>query len=62
MSNDKVVSLKEALEYNAHQAEDLYKLLRDESKSSDKNYFNEQYVIDWQDRLNKVSITQLEDA
>lgn len=56
--------LKMLVKKNAETAESLYKLIVTinnaiKNNSSDyKNLFNEQYIIDWQDRLNKVSITQ----
>ena len=50
-------NLKILLEDNAKEAENLKKLIR----NKDKNLFNEQFVMDWQDRLNAVSITEEED-
>lgn len=49
--------LKLLLEDNAKEAENLKEIIR----NKDKNLFNEQFVIDWQDRLNAVSITDEED-
>lgn len=46
--------LKLKLEKNAKEAEEL----RDFISDNNKNLFNEQFVIDWQDRLNAVSITR----
>lgn len=46
--------LKTRLEKNAQEAEEL----RDMISDKDKNLFNEQFVMDWQDRLNAVSITR----
>ena len=42
------------LEDNVLEAERL----RDFISENDKNLFNDQKVIDWQDRLNEVSITR----
>lgn len=56
--------LKMLVKKNAETAESLYKLIVTinnvikNNSSDNKNLFNEQYIIDWQDRLNKVSITQ----
>ena len=50
-------NLKILLEDNAKEAENLKKIIR----NKDKNLFNEQFVMDWQDRLNAVSITEEED-
>ena len=49
--------LKILLENNAKEAEELKNYIR----SIDKNLFNNQVVINWQDRLNAVSITDKED-
>lgn len=49
--------LKILLDNNAKEAEEL----KDYIRSIDKNLFNDQFVIDWQDRLNAVSITDKED-
>lgn len=49
--------LKILLENNAKEAEELKNYIR----SIDKNLFNDQVVINWQDRLNAVSITDKED-
>ena len=49
--------LKILLENNAKEAEEL----KDYIRSIDKNLFNDQIVINWQDRLNAVSITDKED-
>jgi hypothetical protein len=49
--------LKILLEYNAKEAEELKNYIR----SIDKNLFNKQFIMDWQDRLNAVSITDKED-
>ena len=49
--------LKEKLNNNASESELYYNMIA----HNDKSLFNEQFVIDWQDRLNKVSITQKED-
>ena len=52
-----IFKLEELLNKNAKEAEDLKNYIR----SVDKNLFNNQFVIDWQDRLNAVSITDKED-
>lgn len=49
--------LNELLNKNAKEAEELKNYIR----SIDKNLFNRQFVMDWQDRLNAVSITDKED-
>jgi hypothetical protein len=47
----------ELLNKNAKEAEEIKEYIR----KTDKNLFNKQHVIDWQDRLNAVSITDAED-
>ena len=47
---------------NANEARALYKEIQEINKKYNVNLFNVQQVIDWQDTLNEVSITKIEDA
>lgn len=48
--------LKQLMNSNAYDSELLYK------RAIELNCQNEQFFIEWQDRLNAVSITKIEDA
>ena len=50
-------NFKEVLEKNAQEAYQILEYIR----LTDKNLFNSQEVINWQDKLNEVSITAVED-
>ena len=50
-------NFKEVLEVNAKEAEEIKEYIN----QTDKNLYNTQEVIDWQDRLNAVSITNVDE-
>lgn len=55
--------LKKRLIANLEEARTLYNEIRFINKSEiyTTNLFNEQFVIDWQDGLNEISITKITD-
>lgn len=57
-----IISLLTRLADNANEARTLYKEIQEINKKHKVNLFNVQQVIDWQDTLNEVSITKIEDA
>ena len=54
--------LTERLSIHAKEAKALYKEIQAANKALQTNLFNTQFVMDWQDCLNEVSITKKEDA
>lgn len=57
-----IISLLTRLADNANEARALYKEIQEINKKHKVNLFNVQQVMDWQDTLNEVSITKIEDA
>ena len=55
-------SLAERLNIHAEEAKALYKEIQAANEALQTNLFNTQFVMDWQDCLNEVSITKKEDA
>lgn len=55
-------SLAERLNLHAEDAKALYKEIQAVNEALQTNLFNTQFVMDWQDCLNEVSITKKEDA
>ena len=55
-------NLAERLSIHAKEAQALYKEIQAANKALQTNLFNTQFVMDWQDCLNEVSITKKEDA
>lgn len=60
--NKIIINLGIRLADNANEARALYKEIQEINKKYNVNLFNVQQVIDWQDTLNEVSITKIEDA
>lgn len=60
--NKIIINLGIRLADNANEARALYKEIQEINKKYNVNLFNVQQVIDWQDMLNEVSITKIEDA
>lgn len=60
--NKIIINLGIRLADNANEARTLYKEIQEINKKYNVNLFNVQQVIDWQDTLNEVSITKIEDA
>ena len=60
--NKIIINLGIRLADNANDARALYKAIQEINKKYNVNLFNVQQVIDWQDTLNEVSITKIEDA
>lgn len=60
--NKIIINLGIRLVDNANEARALYKEIQEINKKYNVNLFNVQQVIDWQDTLNEVSITKIEDA
>ena len=60
--NKIIINLGIRLADNANEAHALYKEIQEINKKYNVNLFNVQQVIDWQDMLNEVSITKIEDA
>ena len=60
--NKIIINLGIRLADNANEARSLYKEIQEINKKYNVNLFNVQQVIDWQDTLNEVSITKIEDA
>ena len=60
--NKIIINLGIRLADNANEACALYKEIQEINKKYNVNLFNVQQVIDWQDTLNEVSITKIEDA
>ena len=60
--NKIIINLGIRLADNANEARLLYKEIQEINKKYNVNLFNVQQVIDWQDTLNEVSITKIEDA
>lgn len=60
--NKIIINLGIRLADNANEARALYKEIQEINKKYNVNLFNVQQVIDWQDTLNEVSITNIEDA
>ena len=60
--NKIIINLGIRLADNANEARLLYKEIQEINKKYNVNLFNVQQVIDWQDMLNEVSITKIEDA
>ena len=54
--------LTERLNLHAEDAKALYKEIQAANEALQTNLFNTQFVMDWQDCLNEVSITKKEDA
>lgn len=54
--------LAERLSIHAEDAKALYKEIQAANEALQTNLFNKQFVMDWQDCLNEVSITKKEDA
>lgn len=54
--------LSTRLSDNLKEAQALYKEIQEANDSLKTNLFNTQFVLDWQDGLNEVSITKKEDA
>ena len=50
------------LDKHAEEAKTLYKEIQTANEVLQTNLFNTQFVMDWQDCLNEVSITKKEDA
>ena len=50
------------LDKHAEEAKALYKEIQTANEVLQTNLFNTQFVMDWQDCLNEVSITKKEDA
>lgn len=57
-----IINLGIRLTDNANEARALYKEIQEINKKHNVNLFNVQQVIDWQDTLNEVSITKIEDV
>ena len=55
-------NLAERLSIHAKEATALHKDIQAANKALQTNLFNTQFVMDWQDCLNEVSITKKEDA
>ena len=53
--DERINLLKIKMEQNATDAEEIYK------ESIELSIMNEQFFMDWQDRLNKVSYVNIED-
>lgn len=60
--NKIIINLGIRLADNANEARALYKEIQEINKKYNVNLFNVQQVIDWQDALNEVSITKIEDV
>ena len=60
--NKIIINLGIRLADNANEARALYKEIQEINNKYNVNLFNVQQVIDWQDTLNEVSITKIEDA
>lgn len=60
--NKIIINLGIRLADNANEARALYKEIQEINRKYNVNLFNVQQVIDWQDTLNEVSITKIEDA
>ena len=60
--NKIIINLGIRLVDNANEARALYKEIQEINRKYNVNLFNVQQVIDWQDTLNEVSITKIEDA
>lgn len=60
--NKIIINLGIRLADNANEARALYKEIQEINKKYNVNLFNVQQVIDWQDTLNEVSITKIEDV
>ena len=58
----KIRDLTERLNLHAEDAKALYKKIQAANEALQTNLFNTQFVMDWQDCLNEVSITKKEDA
>lgn len=57
-----IKDLSVRLNNHAEEAKALYKEIQKANEISETNLFNTQFVMDWQDCLNEVSITKKEDA
>ena len=62
IKDTEIRDLTERLNLHAKNAKELYKEIQAANKALQTNLFNTQFVMDWQDCLNEVSITKKEDA
>lgn len=62
IKDTEIRDLTERLSIHAEDAKALYKEIQAANEALQTNLFNTQFVMDWQDCLNEVSITKKEDA